>query len=141
MGNQMSSKGTRRNKGGAARRRSLERFQILNGFVDFGLAGLSRSEIAVWLIIFRDTKPSGLARTSLSDQARRGGMSRRQATRALRALIRRGAVHVIRKGVVGKATIYSIYPPDVLGEICPQIGRWLRAAGTPAEEVDTDVRR
>jgi hypothetical protein len=141
MGNQMSSKGTRRNKGGADRRRSLERFQILNGFVDFGLAGLSRSEIAVWLIIYRDTKPSGLARTSLSDLARRGGMSRRQATRALRALIGRGAVHVIRKGVVGKATIYSIYPPDVLSEICPQVGRWLRTSPLAPEEVDTDVPR
>jgi hypothetical protein len=141
MSNQMSSKRTRWNKGGAARRRSLERFGVLNGFVDFGLAGLSRSEIAVWLILYRDTKPNGLARTSRSDLARRGGMSRRQATRALRALIGHGAVHVIRKGVVGKATLYSLYPPDVLVQICPQVGRWLRTPSLASEVVDTDVPR
>jgi hypothetical protein len=47
----MNSKPTRRNKGNAARRRSLERFGVLNGFVDFGLAGLARSEVAVWLVL------------------------------------------------------------------------------------------
>jgi hypothetical protein len=139
MGKQMGSKGTSRNKGGAARRRTLERFGVFNGFVDHGLAGLPRSEAAVWLILFRDTKPTGLARTSLSDLARRGGMSRRQASRALRALIRRGAVHVIRKGVVGKATIYSLYPPDVLGQINPQMRPWLVPSPPPAEAMDIGV--
>ena len=139
MGNKMTSKGTMRNKAGAARRRTLERFGVLNGFVDFGLAGLSRSEAAVWLILFRDTKPTGLARTSLSDLARRGGMSRRQATRALRALMARGAVYVIRKGVVGKATLYSLYPPEVLGDINPRLRSWLRASQPAAGAMDTGV--
>ena len=34
---------------------TLERFQVLNDFVDHGLADLSRSEIAVYMILFRDT--------------------------------------------------------------------------------------
>jgi hypothetical protein len=134
MDNSMSSKGTRRNKTGAARRRSLERFQVLNGFVDFGLAQLSRSEMAAWLILYRDTKPSGLARTSLSDLARRGGMSRRQATRALRTLIGRGAMHVVRKGVTGRGTLYSLYPPDVLGRINPAIRPWVGSQQVPVAE-------
>jgi predicted DNA-binding transcriptional regulator len=120
-----------RSKRKSVRRRSLERFGVLNGFVDFGLAGLSRSEVAVWLILYRDTRPSGLARTSLADLARRGGMSRRQASRALRALIARGAVHVIRKGVIGKATVYSLYPPEILGEINPEARAWLRPPPWP----------
>jgi hypothetical protein len=141
MGNQTSSKGTNRNKGGSARRRSLERFGVLNGFVDFGVSGLSRSEVVTWLVIFRDTKPNGLARTSLSDLARRGGMSRRQATRALRSLIGRGAVYVIKKGVVGKATLYSLYPPEILFRISPQLRPWLRASPPAAEVVDAGVQR
>ncbi len=88
----------------------------------------------MWLMLYRDTKPTGLARTSLADLARRGGMSRRQASRALRALGERGAVHIIRKGVVGKATLYSLYPPELLGEINPRMRAWLRACPTVPEE-------
>ena len=46
-------------------------------------------------------------------------MSERQATRALDKLIKRGAVHVIRRGIRGKATLYSLYPPDMLVKINP----------------------
>jgi hypothetical protein len=65
------------------RRISLERFKVLNDFVDLGMAKLTRSQIAVYLILYRDTKPNGLARTSRSELARRGGMTERQASRAL----------------------------------------------------------
>jgi hypothetical protein len=126
----------------ASGRPSLERFLILNDFVDLGLAKLPRSQIATYLVLFRDTRPTGLARTGLSDLARRGGMSRRQATRALRELIRRGAVHVIRPGVPGKATIYSIYSPDVLHRLNPTLSSWLQApqGRKPRDQtVDTDV--
>lgn len=135
----MTSKATRPSNRGSVRRRSKERFAILNGFVDHGLANLKRSEIAVWLIVFRDSKPNGLARTSLSDLARRGGISRRQASRALQELIGRGVVHVIKKGVVGKATVYSLYPPEALRRINPQLGPWLPTTARTNEEVDTRV--
>ncbi len=55
------------------RKYTLERFQVLNDFVDHGLAELSRSEIAVYMTLFRDTRPTGLARTSLTELSRRGG--------------------------------------------------------------------
>ena len=46
---------------------------MLNAFVDTGMADLSRAELAVWLILYRDTKRDGTARASLDDLARRGG--------------------------------------------------------------------
>ena len=52
-----------------ARRRSGLRFEILNAFVDGGMAGLSRAELAVWLALYRDTKPDVTARASLADLA------------------------------------------------------------------------
>jgi hypothetical protein len=107
------------------KRISLERFQVLNDFVDLGLSQLSRSEIAVYLILFRDTKPTGLARTARTELARRGGMSDRQASRGLNSLIRRGAVHVIRKAAGQRAAIYSLYPPDVLARVNPRLKSWL----------------
>jgi DNA-binding transcriptional ArsR family regulator len=107
------------------RRIPLERFKILNDFVDLGMAKLSRSEIAVYLILFRDTKPTGLARTSRTELARRGGMTERQASRALTKLIDRRAVHIVRRGIKGKAALYSLYPDDVLAEINPGLKSWI----------------
>ena len=112
---------------------TLERFQVLNDFVDHGLADLSRSEIAVYMILFRDTRPTGLARTSLTELSRRGGMSERQATRALGMLIKRGAVHVIRRGIRGKATLYSLYPPDMLVKINPRLKSWIDGTEEPPD--------
>jgi hypothetical protein len=44
-----------------ARRKSTKqasglRVEILNAFTDRGMADLSRGELAVWLILYRDTK-------------------------------------------------------------------------------------
>jgi hypothetical protein len=113
------------------RKYALERFQVLNDFVDLGLADLSRSEIGVYLILWRDTKPTGLARTSLTELARRGGMSERQASRALGKLIGQGAVHVIRRGIRGKAALYSLYPPDMLVKINPRLQSWIDGKEAP----------
>jgi DNA-binding transcriptional ArsR family regulator len=81
--------------GGKAR--AGERFALLNAFVDFALADLSRGEIAVWLVLYRDTR-DGTARTSYDDLARRTGQSRRSVGRALRGLERRGLVKVVHRG-------------------------------------------
>jgi hypothetical protein len=51
-------------KGKAGKRPAGERFHVLNNFVDFTLAELSRAEIAVWLILYRDTR-GGTARTGI----------------------------------------------------------------------------
>ncbi len=40
------------------------RFGVLNGFVDMTLRCIGPTAAVVWLVLFRDTKPDGLARTS-----------------------------------------------------------------------------
>jgi DNA-binding transcriptional ArsR family regulator len=70
---------------------------VLNAFVDFALADLSRREIAVWLVLYRDTR-DGTARTSYDDLARRTGLNRRNVGRAVRQLQNRGLVRLVRRG-------------------------------------------
>jgi DNA-binding MarR family transcriptional regulator len=78
-----------------------ERFAALNAFVDFALAGLTRREIAVWLVLYRDTR-EGTARTGYDDIARRAGLNRRNVGRALRQLEARGLVQVVHRGGLGR---------------------------------------
>jgi hypothetical protein len=89
----------RRPAGGGAhpKRKAGERFAVLNAFVDFALAELSRAEIAVWLTLYRDTR-EGTARTSYDDLARRAGCDRRNVGRALRRLEGRGLLKVVHRG-------------------------------------------
>jgi hypothetical protein len=101
-----------------ARRRQREResyfFPTFNGFVDLGVRNLTRSEIAAYLILLRDTKPDGTARTSFGDIATRGGISRRSAIHAVRSLIDRGVVEVVRRGGrgIGPST-YCVVPGGI----------------------------
>jgi hypothetical protein len=83
---------------GKAKGKPGGRFAVLNAFVDGTMATLKPSERAVWLILFRDTKPDGIARTSERDIARRAGVSDRMVRYALTALERRGLVQVVRRG-------------------------------------------
>jgi hypothetical protein len=84
------------------------RFQMLNAFVDGAMAGLSRSELAAWVVLYRDTR-DGVARASLADIARRGGMGRRTVARALQSLKRRGLLEVVRKGGLNQgASVYRV---------------------------------
>jgi DNA-binding MarR family transcriptional regulator len=93
------------------KRRSRLRFELLNAFVDTGMAGLSRGELAVWLILYRDTRRDGTARTSLDDLARRGGMDRQTASRAIGRLARRKMLQVIRRGnLIRGPSVYRVFP-------------------------------
>ncbi len=82
----------------SSRRESRLRFELLNVFVDSGMANLSRAELAVWLILYRDTKRDGTALMSLDELARRGGMNRQTASRAVGRLARRKMLRVLRRG-------------------------------------------
>ena len=56
------------------------RSELLNTFVDSGMADLSRGEFAVWLSLHRDTKRDGTARSSLGEIARQAAwIAKRQA--------------------------------------------------------------
>ena len=86
------------------------RLAVRNTFVDFTLAGLTRNQIAVWLILYRDTK-NGTARTSQRDLGRRAGVSDRTVRRALDRLRRRGLLKVTYRGGIGRgASTYRVRP-------------------------------
>jgi DNA-binding transcriptional ArsR family regulator len=85
-------------KGKPIGRNAAGRFAVLNAFIDATLRTLSRAEAAVWLILYRDTKRDGLARTSQADLARRAGSDARTVRRALRKLQAAGLVAVVRRG-------------------------------------------
>ena len=87
------------------------RFGTLNGFVDFSMRDLTRAEIAAWMVLFRDTKKSGLVRTSHTDMARRSGTSPRSVVNAVHELRKRGLVTQVRRGNIhaGPST-YRVHP-------------------------------
>lgn len=98
-------------KGKPKRRKAGERFAVLNNFADFSLAALTRAEIAVWLLLWRDTKPDGLARTSQADLARRAGIAPRTAKRAIASLVRQGLLAVVFRGSLRRGpSKYRLHP-------------------------------
>lgn len=94
------------------------RFAALNAFVDFGVAAgkLTPAEALVWLVLFRDTKGNGTARTAQADIARRAGLSVRGVKKAIRGLRAKGFLNVVRRGRlnVGPST-YRVHPTGYMG--------------------------
>ena len=78
------------------------RFAVFNGFVDGAMGTLPRAAALVWVCLWRDTKPDGLARTAVTDLARRVGGDRSTVIRALRLLGKRGRLEVVRRGGLGR---------------------------------------
>ncbi|TWT37017.1 hypothetical protein KOR34_19630 [Posidoniimonas corsicana] len=70
---------------------------MLNAFVDVTMADLCRGDIAVWLVLYRDTR-DGTARASQADIARRAGLSVRGVRTAVRRLERRGLLRCVYRG-------------------------------------------
>ena len=94
-----------------SKRESRLRFEVLNAFVDSGMAELSRAELAVWLALYRDTKRDGTARASLADLARRAGIDRQTASRAVGRLARRKMLQVVRPGGLNRGpSTYRVFP-------------------------------
>jgi hypothetical protein len=103
--------------------RNRGRWQALNHFADCTMAPLSRGEIAVWLILYRDTKPNGLARVSQADLARRAGADDRTVRRALRRLTKAKLLSVVRRGGLRRGpSTYRVhaYPPSGSGHFAPE---------------------
>ena len=97
-------------KPGKAKGAAGERFAVLNRFVDFTLVDLSRAEIAVWLILYRDTR-EGTARTAYDDLARRAGCNRRSVCRAVHRLEQLGLLKIVHRGGLGRgASRYRVRP-------------------------------
>jgi DNA-binding phage protein len=86
-----------------------DRWATYNQFVDSTLRDIGEAESKVWLILFRDVR-NGLARTGMSDIARRAGLSRRGVVKAIAGLKRRRLVEVITRGSVnGSPNSYRVH--------------------------------
>src|SRR5262245_27243252 len=93
------------------KRASAGRFQCINAFIDATLGMLTPAERSAWLILWRDTKPNGLAKTSQASMARRAGVSDRAIRAALRRLAGTGLVTVVHRGSLRRGpSIYRVHP-------------------------------
>ncbi len=92
------------------RKTTGKRFEVLNSFVDETLSTLCRGDIAVWLILYRDTR-DGTARTAQSDLARRSGLSVRGVRKALLRLEKQGLLKVVYRGGLNRGmSRYRVLP-------------------------------
>ncbi|HEY1191517.1 MAG TPA: helix-turn-helix domain-containing protein [Gemmata sp.] len=90
-------------------RATQNRFGEINGFVDYTMERLTPTALKVWLVLWRDTKPNGLARTGQSDLARRSGVTDRAVRNALHELCNDGLLKVVRRGRAGAGpTTYRV---------------------------------
>jgi len=87
------------------------RFNVLNLFLDCTAGNLPRSEMLVWMLLYRDTKPDGIARTSQADLARRANADLSTIKRATAKLERRGLLIVVRRGNLQRGpSAYRVVP-------------------------------
>lgn len=106
-----TAEAARREAAKPKRRSRSERFAVLNAFVDMGMAGLTGAEVKVWLILFRDTKANGTARTGQADLARRAGLTIRGVQKVLDKLTTKGMVQVVRRGRLNVGpSVYRVHP-------------------------------
>ena len=102
-------------KKSAATTHSKDRFLQLNAFVDETLRGVGGTAAKVWFILWRDTKPDGLVIVSQANLAIRAGVSIRTVHSALKTLISKGLLIVVRKGRIGSgASTYRVRPVNSL---------------------------
>jgi hypothetical protein len=87
------------------------RFAAINAFLDVTARDLELSQIVVWILLWRDTKPDGLARTATADIARRTGASKRTVLRAVKTLAKAGLLAVVRVGNLRVGpSVYRVRP-------------------------------
>jgi DNA-binding MarR family transcriptional regulator len=98
-------------KGKRGRRKTANRFAVVNGFLDFSAGGLSRAEALTWLMLWRDTKPNGITQTSQADLARRIGTNPSTVKRAVAALVKAGLLIVVYRGSLRRGpSAYRVRP-------------------------------
>lgn len=86
-----------------------QRFQSINDFVDATMQKLKPTAALAWIVLWRDAR-NGIARTSQSDIARRVGVSRKTAMRAIAEL---EAASIVKRVVKGNSfkqcSAYEVY--------------------------------
>lgn len=93
---------------------SVARFKTMNEFVDYSARLVDTTAQAVWLVLFRETKPNGVARISHGQIAERIGSSRRTVVRAVQHLEDAKLVSVVQRGgLTGGSSSYRVHgTPD-----------------------------
>jgi hypothetical protein len=88
--------------------------QALREFLDLTLRDLGRTETACWLLLWRDTRPDGTARSTQKSLGERAGVSTLTAYRAIKRLRRLGLLSVVHQGIHGSGpSVYRCHPvPD-----------------------------
>lgn len=102
LGSQPKQSNRVTNAKGDGHLRSGNRFVTINAFVDITMRELSDRAALAWLVLWRDTKPNGLARTAVADLARRMGCSLSKAKRALAELRKKNLLDVPTRGGLGR---------------------------------------
>ncbi|MFM8282788.1 MAG: helix-turn-helix domain-containing protein [Planctomycetaceae bacterium] len=105
----------RSGRSGATKQRppsdSRGRFKDINDFVDKTMRTLPDRAARAWFVLWRDTKPDGLARTSQSDLARRMGVSPDTAKRAIKDLKTAKLIDVVLPGSIARGpSVYRLKP-------------------------------
>ena len=95
-------------------RKTADRFAVLNAFVDATAGELSRSDILVWLVLYRDTR-NGIASTSQGDIARRTRLCERTVRNAITRLKARGLLTLVYRGGINRGTSKYRVSPDLNG--------------------------
>lgn len=86
------------------------RFKIMNEFADFSAKSVSVMAQAAWWILFRETKPNGLAKMSFNQLAEAIGKKRRATIYAIQELEKTGLLTVVRRGSLkAGASIYRVH--------------------------------
>jgi hypothetical protein len=98
---------------GRARR---DRFASVNAFVDVAMRDLGGSDAKVWLVIWRDTR-HGTASVSNKELGLRTGHDERTVRRAVRVLVERGWLEVVKRGGINRgASVYRVLIGSTTGQ-------------------------
>ena len=92
-----------------AARKSADRWGTFNGWVDATAGELSRAELLCWLVLFRDVR-NGVARTGMTDIARRAKLTRRGVVKAISGLKEKRLIEVVTRGSKdGSPNVYRVF--------------------------------
>lgn len=109
------SKPTRRRQSPA----TTGRFKTLNDFVDHSAKLVDTTAQSVWMVLFREVRPTSVATVSFNQIADRLGVSRRTVIRAVQQLKDAKLVTVARRGnpELG-SSVYRVHGTPVSGAAC-----------------------
>ena len=82
--------------------RTKNRFAVFNAFIDVAMRTVSTTEAAVWFVLYRETKPNGVAKVSQRQIAEAVGVDERTVRRAIDRLRDLGLIEVARRGGIGR---------------------------------------